>query len=212
MKRLLWFFVVMPLLIWLSGCSSHPSKPSPKMDPELLQEQTKPLATKLTEEDEYLFGLDLADLQIKNKQLDRAEKLLVKLKKFKPEDVRVYRLYTRFYDARQNLEMAYLSSKQALKMKKSSRLDQQRFAKYALLNDHYAEAEKVYRDWLDQDDQQSLKVVALNNLGFSALLQKQYHRAHDYFQQALKIDPLNEKARNNLKLIASVKVESGSIK
>jgi len=205
MKRFSWCIAMASLFVWLTGCSSNPSKPPVKMNPELKREQTKPLASKLTEEDEYLFGLDLANLQIKNKQLDRAEKLLVKLKKFKPEDVRVYRLYTRFYAARQNMEMAYISSKQALKMAKAARLDQQSFAKYALLTDHYGEAEKVYLGWLGQEDKHSLKVVALNNLGFSALLQKQYQRAHDYFQQALEIDPLNEKARNNLKLVASVK-------
>ncbi len=50
----------------------------------------------------------------------------------------------------------------------------------------------------------SLHVTALNNLGFSALLQKQYVAAHHFFEQALLKDPLNSKALNNLKLVKTL--------
>jgi Tfp pilus assembly protein PilF len=192
------------IFVWVTGCSSSPSMPAKSKTSEIPIDQTEPLATDLTEDDEYKFGLDLASLEIHNKQFDRADRLLNKLKKYKPDDVQVYRLYTDYYEAKQNLDMAYVSSKQAIKQSGKNRRDEARFAKFALMTDHYSEAENIYQQWLDDANSSVLEVIALNNLGFSALLQKHYKKAKGYFEQAIQKDPLNEKARNNLKLIQRV--------
>ena len=191
-------------LVWLAGCSSSPSVPSKPKPSEIPIDQAEPLASNLSEDDEYKFGLDLVALEIRNKQFDRADRLLNKLKKYKPDDVKVYRLYTDYYEAKQNLDMAYVSSQQVIKQSGKTKSDEQRFAKFALMTDHYKEAEAIYHQWLEDADSSTLEVVALNNLGFSALLQKHYKKAKDYFEQAIQKDPLNEKARNNLKLIQRV--------
>lgn len=192
------------IFIWIAGCSSSPTMQARPKASEIPIDQVEPLATDLTEEDEYKFGLDLAALEIHNKQFGRADRLLNKLKKYKPDDVRVYRLYTDYYEAKQNLDMAYVSSKQAIKQSEKNQKDEARFAQFALMTDHYSEAENIYQQWLEDAESPTLEVIALNNLGFSALLQKHYKKAKDYFERAIQKDPLNEKARNNLKLIQRV--------
>lgn len=192
------------IVFLMAGCTSTPAILDKSHPKEIPVDQVKPLASNLTQDDEYKFGLDLVALEIRNRQFDRADKLLNKLKKYKSDDVRVYRLYTDYYEAKQNYAMAFVSSQQALKQSGSNKKDQGRFAKYALMTDHYAEADKIYQQWLDDADSTSVEVIALNNLGFSALLQKQYQKSKGYFQKAIEKDPLNEKARNNLKLIQTV--------
>lgn len=190
--------------LFLVGCTSTPSIPDRKKAGEIPANQVEPLANNLSQDDEYKFGLDLVSLEIRNKQFGRADRLLSKLKKYKPNDIEVYRHYTDFYEAQQNYAMAYVSSKQALKQSGVTKSDEGRFAKYALMTDHYQEAEKIYQQWLFDADTNTMKVVALNNLGFSALLQKKYEKARTYFKKAIEKDPLNERARNNLKLIQTV--------
>lgn len=195
---------VVVMLIQLVGCTSSPNIPGKHQPKEIPVDQVEPLASNLTEDDEYKFGLDLVALEIRNKQFNRADRLLRKLKKYKPDDIRVYRLYTDYYEAKQDYAMAFISSQQVLKKSGANKKDEDRFARYALMTDHYSEADKIYQQWLDNADSSSVEVIALNNLGFSALLQKRYQKAKSYFQQAIQKDPLNEKARNNLKLIQSV--------
>ncbi|WP_024850514.1 tetratricopeptide repeat protein [Hydrogenovibrio kuenenii] len=192
------------IVLMVVGCTSSPAIPDKSHPNEIPVDQVEPLASNLTQDDEYKFGLDLVALEIRNKQFGRADRLLGKLKKYKPDDIRVYRLYTDYYEAKQDYAMAFVSSEQVLKKSGVNSKDEDRHAKYALMTDHYAEADKIYQHWLDDADSTSVEVIALNNLGFSALLQKHYRKAKDYFQKAINKDPLNEKARNNLKLIQTV--------
>ncbi|MDG4812293.1 tetratricopeptide repeat protein [Hydrogenovibrio sp. 3SP14C1] len=194
-------------LFLLSGCSSEPKKLSGKPKSSVPMEEVKPLAKDLTEEDEYEFALDLARMKIEQEHYAKAYSLLKKLKQFKPEDIRIYRLLSTYYEKQGNLEMAFISSQQTLKNPYKTIQDEQKYARYALLNENYVEADKIYQAWLDRTGSQTVTVIALNNLGFSALLQKDFDKAQSYFLRALKLDPLNEKARNNLKLIQSIQTD-----
>lgn len=205
MKKQLIVVTVFSLL--MSGCSSEPKKLSGKPKSSVPMEEVKPLAKELTEEDEYEFALDLARLNIEQEHYEKAYSLLKKLKQFKPDDIRIYRLLSTYYEKQNNLKMAFISSQQTLKNAAKTIQDEQVYARYALLNENYAEADKIYQAWLDRTGSQAVTVIALNNLGFSALLQKDFERAQSYFLKALKLDPLNEKARNNLKLIESIQTE-----
>lgn len=194
-------------LFLLSGCSSEPKKLSGERKSSVPMEEVKPLAKDLSEEDEYEFALDLARMKIAQEHYQKAYSLLKKLKQFKPEDIRIYRLLSTYYEKQGNLEMAFVSSQQTLKNPDKTIQDEQKYARYALLNENYAEADRIYQAWLDRTGSQTVTVIALNNLGFSALLQKDFDKAQSYFLRALKLDPLNEKARNNLKLIQSIQTE-----
>ncbi|QBZ83754.1 TPR repeat-containing protein [Hydrogenovibrio crunogenus] len=205
MKKHLIFVSV--FLILLSGCSSEPKKLSGKTKSSVPMEEVKPLAKDLTEDDEYEFALDLARLNVEQEHYEKAYSLLKKLKQFKPDDIRIYRLLSTYYEKQNDLKMAFISSQQTLKNPAKTIQDEQVYARYALLNENYAEADKIYQAWLDRTKSQAVTVIALNNLGFSALLQKDFERAQTYFLKALKLDPLNEKARNNLKLIESIQTE-----
>lgn len=201
------FLFVVVFLVLLSGCSSEPKKLSGEMKSSVPMEEVKPLAKDLTEDDEYEFALDLARMNIEQEHYDKAYSLLKKLKQFKPDDIQIYRLLSTYYEKQGDLKMAFISSQQTLKNAAKTIQDEQIYARYALLNENYAEADKIYQAWLDRTGSQAVTVIALNNLGFSALLQKDFERAQTYFLKALKLDPLNEKARNNLKLIESIQTE-----
>lgn len=201
------FIVIAGFLVLLSGCSSEPKKLSGEMKSSVPMEQVQPLAKDLTEEDEYEFALDLARLNIEREHYEKAYSLLKKLKQFKPEDIRIYRLLSTYYEKQGDLKMAFISSQQTLKSAGKTIQDEQVYARYALLNENYKEADKIYQAWLKRTHSQAVTVIAFNNLGFSALLQKDFDKAQTYFLKALKLDPLNEKARNNLKLIQSIQTE-----
>lgn len=201
------FIVIAGFLVLLSGCSSEPKKLSDEMKSSVPMEQVQPLAKDLTEEDEYEFALDLARLNIEREHYEKAYSLLKKLKQFKPEDIRIYRLLSTYYEKQGDLKMAFISSQQTLKSAGKTIQDEQVYARYALLNENYKEADKIYQAWLKRTHSQAVTVIAFNNLGFSALLQKDFDKAQTYFLKALKLDPLNEKARNNLKLIQSIQTE-----
>ncbi|BBN58931.1 tetratricopeptide repeat protein [Hydrogenovibrio marinus] len=207
MVKSLRYIVLVLSAVWLAGCTSSPAMPTKNKPSEVPIDQVEPLASNLTEDDEYKFGLDLVALEIRNKQFDQADRLLGKLKKYKSDDIRVYRLYTRYYEAKKNYDMAFVSSQQALKQSGVTQKDEEKFARYALMTNHYVEADKTYQKWLYNADSTTMEVIALNNLGFSSLLQKHYKKARGYFERAIQKDPLNEKARNNLKLIQTVEAD-----
>lgn len=195
---------VFGLVVTLTGCGSTPEKPSYADKTSIPMEDVEPLAKELNEQDEYELALDMARLDIKEKRYDKAYLLLTKLKKFKPTDIRIYRLLTQYYAARDDLEMAFIASQQGLKMEGAGINDEQTYARYAMQTNRYQQADAIYQDWYDQSSTESMQVIALNNLGFSALLQQDFKQAKDYLAQALELDPLNEKARNNMKLIQSI--------
>ncbi|MEA3405187.1 MAG: tetratricopeptide repeat protein [Pseudomonadota bacterium] len=96
--------------------------------------------------------------------------------------------------------MALVAWKQVNKSVNKTLTDEGELARLALMNEDFALAEEIYQAWLDSVDIQQ-QVSALNNLGFSSVLQKKYPQSKAYFERALEQDPLNTKALNNLKLV-----------
>lgn len=191
------------LVILLVGCSQAPKKDSNAVDYAKFAQQDAPLNTQLNDQQEYEFALDLANLSLERKQYDRAEGLLQKLRKADAQDIRSYRLLAKLYEAQGKLPTALVALQEANKLAQKTTDDESELARLALMQDQYAVAETIYQAWLSSSDL-SRQVSALNNLGFSALLQKKYVAAKEYFGQALQKDPLNSKARNNLQLLNSI--------
>jgi len=190
-------------LAFISGCSQTPSKPELANKAALQQPQTPPLASNLSQKEEYEFALDLAGLELKRQRYARAEGLLQKLRKIDREDVRIYRLLAQVYEAQQKPDMALIAWQQVNKSADKSKNDEGELARLALMNEQYELAQKIYQAWLESDDILR-QVSALNNLGFSSVLQKQYQQAQVFFEKALELDPLNTKALNNLKLVKTL--------
>lgn len=191
------------LLVLLSGCSQMPKKPVSQIDYAKYSQQVKPLATELGEKEEYQFALDLARLEVDRKRYQRAEMLLQKLRKAESKDIRLYRLLGQVYEAQQKNDRALIAWQEANKLADKTLDDESEMARLSLVEGQYSIAENVYQGWLKKQDA-TLHVSALNNLGFSALLQKRYVQAQNYFEQALQQDPLNGKALNNLKLVKTL--------
>ncbi|WP_178863519.1 tetratricopeptide repeat protein [Thiomicrorhabdus cannonii] len=195
-----WKGLLIPgLLILLSACSQAPNKPQIDYS-KFSQSQSAPLATELDVKDEYEFALDLARLQVERKRYAAAENLLQKLRRERDDDIRLYRLLGQVYEAQNKTEMARVARSSAVQLKDSSLDDESELARLYLMEGDYAAAESIYQNWV-VGNAKSTQVSGLNNLGFSQLLQKRYAQAEGYFERALVIDPLNRKARDNLKLL-----------
>ncbi len=188
------------LLGLLSACSQAPKKAAAPIKPSVQQSQTPPLASDLSAKDEYEFALDLARLELKRQRYARAEGLLQKLRKIDRQDVRVYRSLAQVYEAQKKSQMALIAWKQVNKSADKTIRDEAELARLALMHEEFVLAEQIYQAWLKSDSELQ-QVSAFNNLGFSAVLQKRYPQAKQYFEQALALDPLNTKALNNLKLV-----------
>ncbi|HEY9018769.1 tetratricopeptide repeat protein [Thiomicrospira sp.] len=185
-----------------SGCATtqQPLQSNPSED-------SKPLADSLTEQAQFDFALDMVRLQMDRSEWDQAEKLLLKLRRSHADEPEVFRLLGRVYEAKQQLELAYITREQLLKLEDKTRADEADFARTAIQLERYQAADAVYQAWL-LDTQSHVKVAGLNNLGFSALLQGELTQAKTYFNQALELDPLNQKSRNNLALLHQIQEPS----
>ncbi|BBP46647.1 hypothetical protein THMIRHAS_20200 [Thiosulfatimonas sediminis] len=159
-----------------------------------------PLATQVDEQGQYKLLMDLAVMELKQQRYKQAEPLLQKLRKLNRDDIAVYRMLARAYEGQQKQHLALLAWQQINQFAQHTIDDEAEYARLALVEDEYQIAELVYQQWLNSD-QLNHRLSALNNLGFSRLLQKDFAQARSYFQQALKIDPLNSKALNNLILV-----------
>lgn len=198
-------FSFLTLVMMLAGCSSLTVNEPTRLDYAKSAQEDKPLAENLGIEDEYKFALDMTRMQVRDGRYEAAEHLLQKMRKFRPKDIEVYRLLAQSYEGQQKYGLALEAWKQADKLPGSTMDDEAELARLALMNGDYALAETTYQSWLNDDDAtNNEQVIALNNLGFSALLQKQYSLAKRYFQQALQKDPLNPKAANNLNLLKTM--------
>lgn len=191
------------LLVLLGGCSQTPKKVESQIDYAKYSQQVEPLASELGEKEEYQFALDLARLELNRQRYERAEFLLKKLRKAESQDIRLYRLLGKVYEAQQKNELALIAWQEAAKLPDKTLDDESELARLSLVEGQYADAEKLYQDWLKRPEM-TVQVSALNNLGFSALLQKNYLEAQRYFEDALQKDPLNTKALNNLKLVKTL--------
>lgn len=187
----------------LSACNPMDPEVKSQVDYAKFSQQEAPLSTNLSDEDEYQFALDLAAFQVQHQKFDQAESLLQKLRKENHLDIRVYRLLAQLYEGKKNYDLALIAWREVNKLKQSNIDDEANLARLAIMSDAYSEAEEIYQTWL-QNASQSTQVSALNNLGFSALLQKKYSEARVYFEQALQKDPLNTKAINNLQLVKTL--------
>lgn len=161
------------------------------------------MATELGGEGEYEFALDLARLLVEEKRYSRAEMLLYKLRKLNNQDARIYRLLSQVYESQNKIGLALVAMKELSKLPGKTLNDESELARLALSQEEYAFAEAIYQAWLSSD-QLAQQVSGLNNLGFSALLQKNYSEAQNYFELALQKDALNAKALNNLKLVKTL--------
>jgi|GEM_PF-2740081 len=163
----------------------------------------KGLTETLNEEQEYELAIDLAGLEIERDNFDRAISILHELRKDSPADVRPYRLLAQIYEKQDKRSLALVAMKQAVTLPSHTIDDESELARLALMEENYALAEEVYNVWLKSTDR-SVNVSALNNLGFSLLLQKRYFEAWSFFKRALVLDPLNNRALSNLTLVNSL--------
>lgn len=195
--------IVAGLLLFLSACSSSPNKVQSQIDYAKFSQQEAPLATELGEKEEYEFALDLARFQVEHQRYVKAESLLQKMRRERPDDIRLYRLLAKVYEGQKKNALALVAWREASKLSSKTLDDESELARLALIESRFSEADSVYHSWLKAGEK-PLQVSALNNLGFSALLQKDFTGAKRYFEQALQKDPLNSKALNNLKLLQSL--------
>ncbi|CAN8140458.1 conserved exported hypothetical protein [uncultured Thiomicrorhabdus sp.] len=196
MKRILSMFVVSVSLL-LGACTVTETKSSASMTGP---SPDAPLATQVDPQGQYKLLLDLAVMELKQKRYQQAEPMLQKLRKLNRSDIQVYRMLAQAYEGQQKQHLALLAWQQISQFEDHTIDDESEYARLALVEDQYQIAEHIYQQWLDSENVNH-RLSALNNLGFSCLLQKDFPRARQYFQQALKIDPLNSKALNNLILV-----------
>lgn len=190
--------VLLLAALGLSGCAN-----TVKNAPASSAENTKPLADSLTEESQFDFAMDMVRLQMDRSEWERAEELLLKLRRSHAEEAEVFRLLGRVYEAKDQLDLAFITREQLLELDEHTRLDEADFARTAIQLENYQAAEETYQAWL-LDEQNHVQVAGLNNLGFSALLQSNLGQARSYFDRALALDPLNQKSRNNLALLRQI--------
>lgn len=193
--------ILLLVLFGLGGCASTSKNASPNP-----ADNTKPLADSLTEESQFDFAMDMVRLQMDRSEWDQAEKLLLKLRRSHADEPDVFRLLGRVYEAKEQLDLAYITREQLLKLDDASRLDEADFARTAIQLERYKPADNIYQAWL-LDEQNHVQVAGLNNLGFSALLQANLGQAEIYFDRALELDPLNQKSRNNLALLRQIQTQ-----
>jgi tetratricopeptide (TPR) repeat protein len=193
------------LTAWLiSGCSHLPSRDvaTPSTD------QTPPLAANLSAEQRLDFTLNLLEQALVDastpQNYQNIEQNLLQLRRSAPDDVRIYRLLIETYIQDSRMDLAYVTAKELVKLPQASLDDEDVFASIALSLEDYVTAEAVYLGWLDQAAIHT-QVAALNNLGFSSLLQRNWSQAEDYFSIALERDPLNQRARHNLVLLMTLR-------
>lgn len=183
--------------IFMSACTVTETKSSSTM---ASASPADPLSTQVDEQGQYKLLLDLAVMEIKQQRYDQAEPILQKLRKLNRDDIQVYRMLAQVYEGQQKQHLALLAWQQINQFEQHTIDDEAEYARLALIEDQFQIAESIYQRWL-QSEQINHRLSALNNLGFSRLLQKDFSQARSYFQQALKLDPLNSKALNNLILV-----------
>ncbi|WP_040727349.1 lipopolysaccharide assembly protein LapB [Thiomicrorhabdus sp. Kp2] len=191
------------LATFFAGCSQSPTKLSQLEKQAFERPQSPPLATELSAQDEYEFALDLAELEINRQRYQQAESLLHKLRKAKSDDLRLYRMLAKVYEGQQKNSMALIAWLHVNKSSDRTVSDEAELARLALVQEAFDIAEPIYQAWLNSD-KISTQVSGLNNLGFASMLQNDYRQAKEYFKQALRKDPLNSKASNNLALVTTL--------
>ncbi len=171
---------------------------------EALNKHKTSLKTSLNPAEQLSFRLDYARLLIKDKRLPEAERLLNALRKHEKIAAQAYPLLAEVYELEDKWPRALIAWQESVRLSSNpSRKLTARLAKVALRCKKYETADKIYKQWLTIKENKGgrLHITALNNLGFSYLLQKNYPQAKQYLDQALVLDPLNKKAAANLNLL-----------
>jgi Flp pilus assembly protein TadD len=166
------------------------------------------LKLNLTLEEEKKFLLDYAALLIKSEQYDQAESVLLRLREGHLEPLLVYRLLGQLYERQNRPVRAQMAWEMVLKLGGDSVQDEAHLARVALMNKQFEISDGIYRRWLGQFKRgDRLYKMALNNLGFSLLLQEKLSESHELLTQAVELDPLDKKARNNLAYVLRLQGE-----
>ena len=183
-------------LLLLAGCATSGG---PVADPTAPATGSA-LKTQLDPVEQARFLEDYARLLLDTGRQAEAENLLEALHRNQPDDPETLRLLARAYEADGRPNLALLAWEQ-LTRHSTATADTAEYARLALLNGRFAQADAVYRGWLEQPGANTaLQVAALNNLGYSKLLQGEAVVARTHFEQALRLDPLDRRARGNLAL------------
>lgn len=190
--RILALLPLMGGLLLATGCAGV----SPAADT-----RTDAIKTRLAPAEERRFLHDYARLLIRLERYDQAEDLLAGLRQRQPDSLETVELLAEVYEHQERLPLALEARRQLHRRRPDDTTAAGRYARTALLCGRFEEAEAVFRGWLQQAEPDSPRAVsALNNLGYSALLQGDHRRAADLFKRALAADPLNRRARANLAL------------
>ncbi len=177
-----------------AGCATTAPRP-PEAPP------SAPLKTELNEQEQQAFVLDYAQLLISSGHHGEARKLLEQLRGSDPGNPQVLELLARVYEQEGKSGMALVAWQQVQRTRPDNRADAAELARVALMNERYDIADAVFRRWLAEAAPGSReRVAALNNLGYSELLQGKFERAIYHLQEALELDPLNRRVRSNLAL------------
>lgn len=203
-----------PLIILaelIAGCSAGKSPPNAiaiqkgLAEEKALEQQKTSLKTILNDKEQLSFRLDYAKLLIKDNRQEEAERLLNTLRKHETIAAQVYPLLADVYELQKKWDKALIAWQESIQRAQKPDIKlEARLARAALRCQRYTIADNIYQKWLSSktdDEGNHLHITALNNLGFSYMLQKNYPLANLYFNQTLELDPLNKKATTNKKLL-----------
>ena len=180
--------------ILATGCANLDTAP----ETAPLEEGIK---TRLEPAEQRRFLHDYARLLIRLERFDQAEDLLDSLRQHGPGSKETLGLLARVYERQERQELALMARRAIHERRPDDLSAAGRYARTALRCGRYDEAEAIFDGWLEAAAPGSPKAIsALNNLGYSALLQGEHGRAVKLLKRALAADPLNRRARANLAL------------
>lgn len=191
--------LLLAVTLALGGCAMQPTSPSG---------EEKQLQTRLEGDEQKSFLRDYARLLSESGNHAEAARILEELRREDPSDLAITRQIADVYERAGQLELALLAWEGIYRGKGDPLQDGAEFARVALLNRRYGLAREVYHDWLDAaGENSSRRITAMNNLGYSYLLERDMSNARYWFERALAIDPLHGRARANLELLRRLQAE-----
>ena len=178
----------------LHGCATQTIHPNTPNEP--------PLHTRLDDVQQHAFLIDYAQLLSEYGDHREAIRILEDLRRDHPDNVTIRRYMAHIYEQAGQLDLALLAWEGTYKVGGDPWVDGAEYARVALLVQRYDLARELYHHWLDlAPADSSRRVTALNNLGYSYLLERQDEQACYWLEQALAIDPLHRRAQANLHLL-----------
>jgi len=191
--------LLLAVTLALGGCAMQPASSSG---------EEKQLQTRLEGDEQKSFLRDYARLLSESGNHAEAARILEELRREDPANLAITRQIADVYERAGQLELALLAWEGIYRGKGDPLQDGAEYARVALLNRRYGLAREVYHDWLDAaQENSSLRITAMNNLGYSYLLERDMSNARYWFEQALAIDPLHGRSRANLELLRRLQAE-----